>query len=58
MESKHQPQVNEKEKLQKDFMDALEEKDPLKLMRVKKKIDAIDQKSRRQNKDLDAKKQK
>ena len=56
MESKQQPQLNEKEKLQGDFMDALEEKDPFELMRIKKKIDAIDQKSGAQKKDLDAKK--
>jgi hypothetical protein len=55
MESKQQPQLNEREKLQKDFMDALEEKDPLKLIRTKKKIDVIDQKIRVQDKVLDAK---
>ena len=56
MESNQQPQLNEKEKLQEDFMDALQEKDPLKLLGIKKKIDAIDQKSGAQKKDLDAKK--
>ena len=55
MESKQQPQLNEKEKLQEDFMDALEEKDPFKLIRIKKKIDVIDQKIRVKDKYLDDK---
>ena len=51
METKQHTTLSEKEKLQEEFMAAVEEKDPLKMIRVQKKIDTIEQNQSNQSKD-------